>query len=354
MGDNGGRRTIKRIVFDTVRETGGNVDYEELTRRVTHEFPNSAWKKTHWSYYKTQIAHGRYSSEFPEAIRAKLASGRAVRLVKDGKGKVTTGPGRARKTRVEAVYPNLLDDEAHLGIALTLANVAHHVHPDVVGKVQELNVRHADELRSMLPPEINADEYLYPGSACVFPGVRRAVGTFGRRQKEERNKYNPKNRAIVDQNIWPRYFWTYLTLGRGYGGPAWQESGLDQFELAHIFAHKPGERSLEAEVFEGFDENVRPWGLFTCASNIVLVPRGLAKPTDHLRVVRLVFFKRAIDLYGESILPGVSGFREDRVPGWYEDLDWNEPVLPEGWEARMERLHKYRLRRLSQIFGNPV
>lgn len=348
MGERTGN-TIKRLVFDYVRETGGAVDYEELTRRVRNAFPDSAWKKTHWSYYKTHIANGRYSAEFPETIRSKLANGRAVSSIQDRE--VNPAPRKKRKGITEPLYPNLLDDEAHLGIALTLAGVAHHVHPKVVSLMQQLNAEHADELRAMLPPEVDAEEYLYPGSACVFPGVRRAIGTFGQQEKDERNKYNPKNAALVDQNIWPRYFWTYLTLGRGYGGPAWRESGLDQFELAHIFAHKPGERSLEAEVFERFDEGVRPWGLFTCASNIVLVPRGLAKPTDHLRALRLVFFKRAIDLYGETIIPGASGFRDDRVPDWYGELDWNAPILPDDWEARMIRLHKYRVRRLSEIFS---
>ncbi len=371
MADSARKGSIKALVYDYVNETGGDVDYDELTRRVMREFPDSAWKKTHWSYYKTQIANGRYKADFPEAIRLKLNRGRPVDQVRDpdstpseratagekkqkGERKATVPRPRKYKDISALVFPNLLDDAAHLGIALTLANVAHHVHPNVVHRIQELNAAEAEEWRSILPSEIDAEEYLYPGSACVFPGVHRAVGTFGKQQKAEINKYNPRNRAIIDQNRFPRPLWTYLTSGKGFGGPVWKESGLEQFELAHIFGHKPDERSLEAEVFENFESSVRPWGLFTCASNVVLLPKGLAKPTDQLKALRLVFFKRAIELYGEDHLPGASGLRDDAIPSWYSDLEWNEPLLPEDWEVKVDRLNEYRKKRLKKIFGMPL
>lgn len=42
-------RTIKALVFDHVHRTKGLVDYEALTGLVLQHFPNSAWKRTHWS-----------------------------------------------------------------------------------------------------------------------------------------------------------------------------------------------------------------------------------------------------------------------------------------------------------------
>lgn len=365
----GPRNTIKELVFAYVRETGGEVDYDELTRRVLELSPNSKWKKSHWAGYKTRIVNGEYSADFPQEIRAKLVNGRpllafskhappsppvpssdSVRSNDNGVSATARRSVRRKKRSSEPTYPSLLTNEIQRGIALTLARVAHHVHPNVVARMQVLNAAHAAKLRAMLPQEINANDYLYPGSACVFPGVRRAIGTFGHKEKAERNKYNPESGAIIDQNIWPRYFWTYLTLGRGFGGPAWKESGLDRFELAHIYGHKPEERSLEAELFENCDASVKPWGLFTCASNIVLLPKGMAKPTDQLKAVKLCFFKRAVDLYGETVLPGLSGLREAHVPNWYAELDWNEPILPEDWEAKLDRLHEFRIKRLSGIY----
>lgn len=358
------RKTIKDVVFSYVRETNGDVDYDELTRRVREVSPHSAWNKKHWLQYRSHIANGRYSSEFPDDIRMKCARRRPLRAKsehskptahakRETEGNVKAESSRRREKRAP-VYPNLMDDEVQRALALALARVAHHVHPAVVAKIQRLNVEHGDELRAMLPPQIRVDDYLYPGSACVFPGVRRWKGTFDQKQKRERNKYSPENGAIIDQNIFPRHLWTFLTRGCAYSASDWKKGSLDQFELAHIFSHKPGYRHLEGEVFQRFDPSVQPWGLFTCASNTVLLPKGSAKPTDGLPRLRIVFFKRAIDLYGEGVLPGASGFRDDRLPLWYSDLVWNEPILPEDWEDNIESLHIDRIRRLSGSFGKPV
>ena len=61
-----------------------------------------------------------------------------------------------------------------------------------------------------------------------------------------------------------------------------EKSGLDAFELAHIFGHKIDEKTLEKQMFQIFDETKKPYSLFTSASNVVLIPKGLAKPTDKM------------------------------------------------------------------------
>ena len=100
--------------------------------------------------------------------------------------------------------------------------------------------------------------------------------------------------------------------------------------------------------------DLNPCGLFTCASNVVLIPKGLAKPTDQLDSVKRVFIKRHIALYGEDGLPGLTGFRDKMVPAWYKDLNWNDPVLIPDFDKRLELLFEYRLKRLFQIFSNPI
>jgi hypothetical protein len=71
-------RTIKSLVLDYVRRTGGEVDYRTLTAEVRKHFPDSAWKKTHWAWYKNQILHGRFKSVFSDAERAALRNGQDV------------------------------------------------------------------------------------------------------------------------------------------------------------------------------------------------------------------------------------------------------------------------------------
>lgn len=62
------------MVFDLIRQTEGSVDYETVTKAVLEGFPRSAWKESHWGYYRSQITseRGRYRDEFPEKTRANL------------------------------------------------------------------------------------------------------------------------------------------------------------------------------------------------------------------------------------------------------------------------------------------
>lgn len=70
-------QTIKDAVFDIIRQTKGLTDYETVTKTVMKHFPKSAWKESHWAYYRSQITSdiGRYREEFPEKIRANLQRG---------------------------------------------------------------------------------------------------------------------------------------------------------------------------------------------------------------------------------------------------------------------------------------
>lgn len=70
-------QTIKDTVFDIIRQTKGLADYETVTKTVMEHFPKSAWKESHWAYYRSQITSdiGRYREEFSEKIRANLLRG---------------------------------------------------------------------------------------------------------------------------------------------------------------------------------------------------------------------------------------------------------------------------------------
>ena len=76
-------RTIKALVFDFVHRNQGRVDPDALAERVTRAFPWSRWKKTHWAWYKYQIAKGRYKEEFGEEERANVAKSGAKHIPLD-------------------------------------------------------------------------------------------------------------------------------------------------------------------------------------------------------------------------------------------------------------------------------
>jgi hypothetical protein len=252
-------------------------------------------------------------------------------------------------TKSSVIFVNKLKQEQRF-IALSLARVCHHVHPDIVELVRLANEQDREQLAEIIPNGIDIEDYLYTGSVCVFPGVRRYIG---RLKKEELLRYVPEKGAIIDDNRFPRYLWTYLVLGKGYSGPIWKATGLNEFELAHIFSHKLDERKPEDLVFEQVAPSPKPYGLFTSVSNMVLIPKGMAKPTDGLDAILIASFKRFIDLYGIDTLPGLRGLKEKKIPEWYDDLEWNEQTLPPNWKDRVRKLPKYRKERLKSIFSAP-
>ncbi len=229
-------------------------------------------------------------------------------------------------------------------ICKVLSQLSYHIHPDVINVIQDRNRKDYDYFSSLFSEKIDIDCYLFDGSACVFPGVRRYISGKGKKKS-----YNVKYRAIIDDNTFPRHIWCVLANGCMYSGPNWKKTGLNQFELAHIFTHKETEIDFEKRFFDHVDIQLNPHGDFTCACNVVLLPKGTVRPTDNSKSIKAAFYMRYMDLYGESPLNGRRGFNQSMVPDWYEELIWNEPPLPKGWKEDIEKLLKYRTQRIAKL-----
>lgn len=66
-------KTIKEIVFDMIRKTQGNFNYGELEKKVLSHFPDSAFKKSHWFWYRNQCSTGKYAGEFSKGEKENLS-----------------------------------------------------------------------------------------------------------------------------------------------------------------------------------------------------------------------------------------------------------------------------------------
>lgn len=233
-------------------------------------------------------------------------------------------------------------------LARILGAVSHHIHPQIIERIKISNIKYQGIFNNHCHPNLNMSDYFYDESDCVFPGVRRPVNNEIDGIKNWKGK-TFKDGTILNDNTYPRHIWTFLTVKKPYSGGkagSWNNSGLNKFELAHIFSHKVNERDLETKVFEKMEERLNPYALFTSASNVVLIPKGFAKPTDKMNSIKIVFYKRHLELYGNNLI-GLGKFDESRVPSWYNDIKWLEPILPPNWTDKVDRLLEFRERHLK-------
>ena len=241
-------------------------------------------------------------------------------------------------------------NEVEKELAIILGNVSHHIHPKIVKYITNENISYRDEFIKNCHPNLKYSNFFYEGSDCIFPGIRRPVNKEKNHNKNWKNNIYDNDGTIFNDNTYPRHIWTYLSLNKRYSGGlngSWSKSGLDAFELAHIFGHKENEQELEKKVFSKFDDTVKPYSLFTSASNIVLIPKGLTKPTDKMEKIKICFYKRHIDLYGENFI-GMKDFNKELIPEWYSEIKWFDPELPENWNQRIDNLLNYRKNHLKK------
>lgn len=246
-----------------------------------------------------------------------------------------------------AFEDKLISSGVEKEMGLALGKVTHHIHPDIVKKIIEANKTFENEFKKYSHKKLKIENYFYRNSDCLFPGVRRPIQSD--KIKNWKNNINEKDGTILNDNTYPRHIWTYLAINRAYSGGktgSWGKSGLDAFELAHIFSHKKEERELEKKVFKKYNDKTDSSSLFTSVSNVVLIPKGLAKPTDKLESIRMCFFMRHLKLYGNNFLE-LDGFKENLLPKWYYDIKWLEPIKPKDWEQRVDNLLEFRAKHLK-------
>ena len=243
-----------------------------------------------------------------------------------------------------------LSNNVQEDMGLILGKITHHIHPDIIEFITKENISYKERFNAICHDLCDIDSFFYSGSDCVFPGFRRPIN------KEKigkwKNNIYKEDGTILNDNTFPRHIWAYLSMNKAYSGGAsgmWKSSGLDKFELAHIFSHKQDERHLEKSAFSEFNDKQEPYGLFTSASNIVLIPKGYAKPTDCMPLIKQCFYQRHLDLYGNNII-GLNDFNNN-IPSWYSNIEWLEPVLPVDWEIKINNLLKYREKYLKNKYA---
>jgi hypothetical protein len=264
----------------------------------------------------------------------------------------TNYPKKNSPSNSQRIYFPDLSSTVEKELTIMLGKICHHIHPEIVNYITQKNVAFKTAFESFCHKSLNVKPFFYENSDCVFPGFRRPINK--EKKGSWKNNVCENDGTILNDNTFPRHIWAYLSDNKAYSGGStgmWTSSGLAKFELAHIFSHKQDEQGLEKKVFQLVSENVEPYGLFTSASNVILIPKGFAKPTDKMESVRICFYKRHLELYGNNLI-GISNFNEPLLPSWYSEINWLEPSLPDDWKSRIDNLLNYRERYLQKKYQN--
>lgn len=242
-------------------------------------------------------------------------------------------------------------EEDSLLLARVLARHARFLKPEIVQHLVDDNRRHASDWRAALTARgVPADAYLWDGSPCAFPGVRRYSGSSEiaefRKRKPSDGKLPPDALAL-DDNDYPKQLWSFV-----FRGKLFQKQGPAGYNLAHLADHKDHNNRAAADfvLAPGTSVEGRLHGLYTCPTNTVYLPTGLLKPTDFHPSVRGLFIRKAQALYGACcrIVPPFLGVPECGDSRWdIEAFEWADPV---GGVANLPAFFEFRSMRMNKLF----
>jgi len=240
-------------------------------------------------------------------------------------------------------------------IVLELARITtkyfRFLHPDIVQAVVEDNELHTMDWSARLAEhQVDPEAYLWPKSACAFPGIRRYAGSreiaeFRGHRNEKTEK--PADAIRLDDNDFPKQIWSFVFRGKKF-----PKHGPIGYSLAHLADHKQYKNRFEEDFrFERTgNEPTKPlFGLYTSAANGVYVPSNLIKPTDFAGSFRNLLMRKAESLYGifcNLLPPWLSIPVDSNAAEWsLNEFDWSEPVgtktdLPQFLEFRRDVIER--------------
>ena len=299
-------------------------------------------------------------------LKSAVGLYRAFRNAGGGRADSTQAPQAKRRSRVKrarqpgAGWPvwRLPDDEDLRELAQAMAPFIRFLDPAIVQAVAEDNRRMGADWSSRLEAlGVDPAGYLWEGSPCAFPGIRRYAGStenavFRRRAMADEL---PRQCLALDDNDYPKHLWAFAFTGKPF-----RKRGPDHYQLAHLFDHKEHGNRWREELDNLPDAagSVVPHGLFTSAANSAYVPGTFLRPTDFSAKLRSLIQRRALQLYGNRcrIVPPPWSLKPSEDQDWsLAQFSWSTPVggmhhVPDFLEFRRERLEDLFDKRLA-AFG---
>ncbi|GEM_PF-1170177 len=326
-------------------------DHHQANARVLSRFVSTLARR------KPEHAGSRTLLRYVEALdRYWAAAG--------GKADSTEAPAKqppqVRPTRQPGadwpVWPPPSDEDL-CELARAMIPFVRFLDPGIVYAVAEDNRRMRSDWSSRLEAlGIDSAIYLWEGSPCIFPGVRRYAGSteiavFRRRATADEV---PPQCLALDDNDYPKHLWAFAFTGKPF-----RKRGPEGYQLAHLLDHKEhGNRwREELDIPPDAKRPVLPYGLFTNAANSAYVPGAFLRPTDFSPKLRSLIQRRALQLYCNicRIVPPPLSVRPCEDQNWsLDNFRWSAPVggmdnVPDFLEFRRERLAELLDRRYAAL-----
>ena len=251
-----------------------------------------------------------------------------------GNGPATTHSGRAARpswTKTAGAWPewHQPQDNDILRLAKVLTPLVRLLHPDIVRAVTEDNRKHSEQWSSkFIALDVDPNIYLWQGSPCAFPGVRRHAGSAEIalfRGNSAAPDTKPPHCLSLDDNTYPKHLWAFVFMGKPFSN-----QGPKGYELAHLADHKEYKNRWNEEFATEAPVDPPPlFGLFTSPANTAYVPSHFLKPTDFAGSLRALLLRKAHELYGNicRLAPPPLVEKAEGHSAWYpEYFEWSDPV----------------------------
>ena len=204
--------------------------------------------------------------------------------------------------------------------------------PDIVAAIAEDNHQRSREWRDQLEAfDIDPDMYLWEGSPCAFPGIRRYAGSLEiawYRKRTAPGEFLPPHCLRLDDNDYPKHLWAFTFTGRPF-----RKKGPQDYRLAHLADHKEHNNRWREQFDIELGGTIEPpalFGLYTSPANAVYLPRNFLTPTDFSDSLRQLILRKAYSLYGDVCRlapPPLVAKEAQDGSGWNPDMfEWGEPV----------------------------
>lgn len=222
-------------------------------------------------------------------------------------------------------WPRLQNDD-ELVLARIVARFARFLRPEIVRAVVEDNEQQrADWSKKLEQRGIDPQAYIWPKSACAFPGVRRHAGSKEIAIFRKQVNDSVMNALALDDNDYPKQLWSFVLTGKKFA-----KHGPMGYALAHLADHKHhnNRTAHDFDRVEGEGQTTLH-GLYTAPTNAVYLPAATIRPTDFSVPLRNLLKRRAASLYGSfcAPLPTWLSIPPAKNSDWELDrFEWPDPV----------------------------